>query len=108
MKIIDIVGDNYCGSFTRIHKGCRAVIIKDGKMLLSYETVNDQWMLPGGTLEENETEEECVIRELCEETGYIIKPTGCALEIDEYYEDCKWVNLYFTGEITGTTERRLT
>ena len=108
MKTIDIIGDNYFGSWTKTRAGCRAVIIKDGRILLSYETVTDQWMLPGGGLEENETEEQCVIRELSEETGYIIKPSQCVLEIDEYYEDCKWVNRYFSGEITGSTERRLT
>ena len=51
---------------------------------------------------------DCVIRETTEETGYVIKPSECLLEIDEYYEDWKWVNRYFFGEITGETERNLT
>ena len=30
------------------------------------------------------------------------------LEIDEYYEDWKWVNRYFLGEVVGDTEVQLT
>ena len=32
----------------------------------------------------------------------------CILEIDEYYEDWKWINRYFTGKVIGTTEIKLT
>jgi len=108
MKTLEIIGDNYFGNWTSTRTGCRAVIIKDEKILLSYETKTGQWMLPGGGLEENETEEECVIREVSEECGVVIKSSTCQLEIDEYYEDCKWLNLYFFGEVTGNTEIKLT
>ena len=108
MKTINIVGDNYFGKWNKTSAACRSVVIKDGKMLLSYETKTDQWMLPGGGLEADEDEKDCVIRETTEETGYVIKPSECLLEIDEYYEDWKWVNRYFFGEITGETERNLT
>lgn len=108
MKILDIIGDNYFGKWTSTRTGCRAVIIKDGKILMSYETKNDQWMLPGGGLEENETDEECVIREVAEECGAVIQPSPCVLQIDEYYEDCKWLNKYFLAEVTGETDRHLT
>lgn len=108
MKILDIIGDNYFGNWTKSRTGCRAVIIKDGQILMSYETKNDQWMIPGGGLEENETDEECVIREVAEECGIVIRSSPCVLEIDEYYEDCKWLNKYFLAEVTGKTERHLT
>ena len=108
MKILDIIGDNYFGKWTSTRTGCRAVIIRDGKILMSYETKNDQWMLPGGGLEENETDEECVIREVAEECGAVIQPSPCVLQIDEYYEDCKWLNKYFLAEVTGETDRHLT
>ena len=32
MKILEIVGDNYFGNWTKSRTGCRAVIIKDGKI----------------------------------------------------------------------------
>ncbi|HAU50160.1 MAG TPA: hypothetical protein DCW43_00105 [Clostridiales bacterium] len=108
MKILDIIGDNYFGNWTKCRTGCRAVIIRDGKILMSYETKNDQWMLPGGGLEENETDEECVIREVAEECGVVIRSSPCVLQIDEYYEDCKWLNKYFLAEDVGETARHLT
>ncbi|HMS23575.1 MAG TPA: NUDIX hydrolase [Candidatus Saccharibacteria bacterium] len=51
-----------------------AVIIEDGKILLLDQNVNKHrsWSLPGGKLEENETIEEGLVRELLEETGLII------------------------------------
>ena len=108
MKTINIVGDNYFGKWNKTRTACRSVVIKDWKMLLSYETGTDQWMLPGGGLEADEDGKECVIRETAEETGFVIKPSECLLEIDEYYEDWKWVNRYFFGDITGETEQNLT
>ena len=108
MKILEITGDNYFGNWTKSRTGCRAVIIKDDQILMSYETKNDQWMIPGGGLEENETDEECVIREVAEECGAVIRSSPCVLEIDEYYEDCKWLNKYFLAEVSGETERHLT
>ena len=108
MQKLDIIGENYFGNWTSTRTGCRAVIIKDEKILMSYESKTGQWMLPGGGLEENESDEECVIREVSEECGVLIRPSSCVLQIDEYYEDCKWLNLYFFGEVTGETERALT
>ncbi len=106
--IIDIVGANYDGHWDHTRTACRAVILQDGKLLLSYETKTDQWMLPGGGLEDGESEEACCAREVAEETGYVIRPSACALEIDEYYQDWKWVNRYFFGTVTGRCETRLT
>ena len=108
MKKLDIIGENYFGNWTSTRAGCRAVIIKDEKILMSYETKTGQWMLPGGGLEEYESDKECVIREVSEECGVLIRPSSCVLEIDEYYENFKWVNLYFFGEVTDETEMQLT
>ena len=107
-RIVEIVGDNYFGKWDKTRTACRGIIIRDNRLLLSYDTVTGQWMLPGGGLEAGEDERECCIREVAEETGFLINPTGCVLEIDEYYEDFKWVNRYFFGEITGETAVHLT
>ena len=107
-KIIEITGDNYSGQWTKTRTACRGIVIRDGKLLLSYETATGQWMLPGGGLEAGEDERECCIRETAEETGYRIRVSGCVLEIDEYYEDFRWVNRYFFGEATGQVPPRLT
>lgn len=105
---IGIVGDNYFGRWDKTRTACRGIVIRDGKLLMSYETVTGQWMLPGGGLEASEDEQDCCIREVAEETGYQIRVSDCVLEIDEYYEDFKWVNRYFFGEVTGRTAVSLT
>ncbi len=65
-------------------------------------------MLPGGGLEQGESEQDCCTREVAEETGILIRPSECMLEIDEYYEDWKYISLYFTGEVIGSSEKHLT
>ncbi len=107
-KVLEIVGDNYFGKWDKVRTACRAIIAKEGRVLLSYETLTDQWMLPGGGLENGESEEECCVREVGEETGLLIRPSACLFRFNEYYEDCRYVSSYFTGEIVGSTERRLT
>ena len=108
MKTLEIVGANYFGKWTEQRTACRAIVIRDGRILLSYETVTDQWMIPGGGLEPGEEEAACCVREVAEETGYIVEPSPCALELDEYYEDCRYVDRYFFGTVTGRCERQLT
>lgn len=108
MKKIDIFGENYSGKYDKIRVACRGIIIKGCEILLSYETVTDQWMLPGGGVEENESLTECCVREIEEETGFLVQPSECALEIDEYYENVRFISYYFFCTITGTTERKLT
>ena len=50
---------------------CRvaAFIIKDNKLLFAKNTNSPYYYLAGGGIEENETSEEAVIREIFEETG---------------------------------------
>ena len=109
MKTIDIVGKNYFGHWKKERTACRAIISRDGKILVTYETKNDgQYMIPGGGLEEGETTDECVVREIIEETGYVIKPSSCLLQINEFYEDWKFISLFFLGEVVGEAEVHLT
>lgn len=108
MKIIEIIGENYFGHYDRIRAGCRGIVIKDGKILLSYETKKDTWMIPGGGSEDGEDDRACCIREISEETGSVVDLSPCVLEIDEYYEDVKYISRYFFGVIVGETERKLT
>lgn len=108
MKKIEIVGDNYFGEWDKTRTACRGIIIKNDRILMSYETLTEQWMLPGGGLESGEDERACCAREVAEETGTLVQPSECVLEIDEYYENWKWVNRYFFCEITGKTDIHLT
>ena len=108
MKYFKIIGDNYCGQISGARVGCRAIVVENGKLLLSFETKTGQYMLPGGGLESGETEIACVKREIAEETGYIIKPDDCALVIDEFYGDKRFENRYFFGKIVGETTAKPT
>lgn len=50
MKIIDIVGDNYLGKWNKTRTACRGIVIENSEILLSYESVTGQWMIPGGRI----------------------------------------------------------
>ncbi len=108
MKPIEIKGNNYLGKFNKIRVACRAVIVKDDKILTSYASKKDIYMLPGGGLEEGESNIDCVTREVEEETGLIVKPTFLTLQIDEYYGDEKYISQYYLCDIIGQGERKLT
>jgi len=56
-----------------------AVLIENRKILLikrSKEPGKNLWAIPGGRIEESETAEECLVREMKEETGLDIEPTA--------------------------------
>lgn len=107
-KKIEIFGKNYSGHWDRERIACRGVVIQDDRILLSYETKTDTWMLPGGGLEDGEDEKSCCCREVSEETGIIVEPLSCVLEIDEYYENCRYETKYYTASVKGRCETRLT
>ena len=108
MKAIEIFGENYSGEVRKTRVACRGIILDGNDILLSYETLTGCWMIPGGAVEGVESDAECCIREIAEETGVAVEVSDCVLEIDEYYEDCKWVNRYFYGKAVGRTEMCLT
>ena len=108
MKTLEILGANRFETFTKTRAGSRAVVVRDGMILLSHETVSGWWLVPGGGLEEGETPEICCIREVEEETGFIVKPLRQFLTLNEYYEEYRYVSYYFICEVTGTGEMRLT
>ena len=108
MKTVEILGANRFETFTKTRAGSRAVIIQDGKILLSHETKSGWWLVPGGGMEEGETPEDCCIRETEEETGFIVKPLRQFLTLKEYYEEYLYVSHYFICEIAGTGRMRLT
>ncbi|ATY16976.1 NUDIX hydrolase (plasmid) [Amycolatopsis sp. AA4] len=46
----------------------KGVLVRDGRVLL-VRNERDEWELPGGRIEPEETPEQCVAREIAEETG---------------------------------------
>ncbi|MBQ2085364.1 MAG: GNAT family N-acetyltransferase [Oscillospiraceae bacterium] len=108
MRYISIKGKNYSGSYDSTRTACRAVVLRGGKLLMSYDARDDIWMLPGGGIEEDEELSQCCLRETAEETGTVLSNCECAFELDEYYEDCRYISYYFTADVTGITARKLT
>lgn len=108
MKVIDIYGENHFEEHTKFREACRGIVISNDKILLTYEVNTDQWFIPGGGVEPNETLDECCIRELAEETGSLIKVNKKYLTINEYYDEWLFVSHYFICEHIGETERKLT
>ena len=66
------------------HFTASAIIIKEGKVLLVYHKKLNVWLYPGGHVEENETPDETVVREVMEETGLSVEIIG---EKDENLAD---------------------
>lgn len=108
METINIYGANRFADFTKVRDACRGIVIRDGMILLTYEVNTDQWFIPGGGLEGEETIQQCCIRELAEETGFVVNPLYHFATINEFYEEWKYISNYFICEITGETDRVLT
>lgn len=108
MKKVELFGENYSGKWVRSRTACRGIVLREGKLLLSHETGSGLWMIPGGGLEPGEDETACCVREVAEETGFLIRPSGCVLVIEEYVYDLKHVNCYYFGTVAGQCERHLT
>lgn len=54
----------------------RAVVVRDGKVLLIYSPKYQYYKFPGGGIEAGESNEEALIREVQEETGFIVIPAS--------------------------------
>ena len=65
-----------------------AIIKQDNKILATkrgYGEFINMWEFPGGKIEENETKEEALIREIKEELDCVIEPTKFALDLEYQY-----------------------
>ena len=82
-----------------------ALIMKDGKILIAKRSTGNKdvigkWEFPGGKVEENETEEQAIEREIKEEFDIVIKAKNfvsnvksneCDKHIDLRLYSCKYV-----------------
>ena len=107
MEIIQIYGENYIEQYAKIREACRGIVVRNGKILLTYEVNTNQWFIPGGGLESNESLSQCCIRELAEETGCVVEVGEQYLTIKEHYDDWLWVSHYYICNNIGKTERIL-
>ena len=89
------------------------IVIKDGKALLMHRINNGEeyYVFPGGGVEEGETPEQTVVREIDEETSVTVIPKKLAYHIrwDSGEEDFYYLCEYVSGEPKlreGTNEYR--
>lgn len=106
--IIEQISKTYTAPYKEARTSCRALIVSDGKILLSHESETGFYMSPGGSLEDGETSEECVVREVMEETGFQVKVVQPFVTVNEYCYDILYISRYFICEITGKGEQSLT
>lgn len=78
----------------------RAIIFHEGKIGLMYREKQDRiyYTFPGGGIEGNESEEECVKREIFEEFGIIVEPIK---KIYTYENKCRVEHFYIAEWISG-------
>jgi ADP-ribose pyrophosphatase YjhB (NUDIX family) len=77
-----------------------AVVLRNDNILLVEQNVDNGrgWSLPGGGLDEGETLEEGIIRELIEETGVTVKLKELLYVCDYIREDRHVVHITFLAE----------
>jgi 8-oxo-dGTP pyrophosphatase MutT (NUDIX family) len=108
MKTIEIFGEDRYPKHTKMREGCRGILIRDEKILLSYEKNEDQYLIPGGGIEPGESLADCCIRELREETGVIVNPQTHYLTLEEYYHEYYFKSHYFICDYLADGEQKLT
>ena len=80
-------------------KRARAIVVNEDKLVCMYREFDDRvfYVFPGGGMEGNESEEECVIREVYEEFGITVKPIKKVYVYEteksiEYFYLCDWIS----------------
>jgi len=79
------------------------ILIEENKVLLVKQDVteNRSWALPGGRLELGETLEQCLVREMKEETGLDVLVKELLYVCDRIREDSHVVHMTFLVEKIG-------
>ena len=87
---------------TRI--ACRGLVEHNGQILTVYEEKWDITTLPGGGLEPAESLEECVIREIKEETGVVARNPEEMVRVVEHFATESFISVYFKCEFVEETD----
>ena len=67
----------------RPYVGIGGIIVHEGRVVLvkrRFEPLAGQWSIPGGAVEVGETLEACLVREMSEETGFVVE-VGPVVEV---------------------------
>ena len=96
MTKVEIRGANRFETYTKTRAASRAVIVRNGMILLIHEAGLDLWIVPGGGIEAEE------------ETGNLVLPLQEFTTLFEYYEEYCYITHYFVCEVTGRGRMHLT
>jgi 8-oxo-dGTP pyrophosphatase MutT (NUDIX family) len=74
-NIFELAENMAAPDFNRLRRtsACAVTLDTDGRVLLHRRTDNGRWALPGGVIEIGETAAQAVVREVGEETGYVVE-----------------------------------
>jgi 8-oxo-dGTP diphosphatase len=88
----------------------KALVVNNNKILILRRSSSDvrrplQWDIPGGAIEEGEDIKQACVREIAEESGIVLKATGCktiyaATELVENEASATWIYLRITSRST--------
>ncbi len=104
IKFINLINPDYLGYTNIVRHAARGIIIKDNKILLSYEEKNNQYLIPGGGVEKDESLVECCEREVLEETGICCLPIVNYLDINELFLNMNHINHYFVCKVINENQ----
>lgn len=91
----------------KIRYASRGIVIKDNKIAILNKTNKNEFKLPGGGIEENETPEDAFKREVLEETGCEIEIIKCLGIIEEHktLANFKQISYVFVANVTNDTNQ---
>lgn len=81
-----------------IRRASRGIWLHDGKIMILYMRNLDVFMFPGGGVNPEESLEDCLKREIKEETGYCVISASKRATITEYFPEAVFQNTYFWME----------
>jgi 8-oxo-dGTP diphosphatase len=96
-------------SFMKTIHVTAAVIIENNRILCvqrnenKFDYISKKWEFPGGKVEENETPEETIVREIKEELNLHIKVRDFLIQVDHKYPDFHLIMDTFLCEIIDGT-----
>lgn len=103
VKRMRLIADDGNGSYKKRRLGSRAILFKDGKILLAHEHATGYYCLPGGGHEEGELLSETCIRELSEEVGILVDVHEEVAVVESCWKENVFENHFFSCSFVGET-----
>ena len=86
---------------------CGMIYDRDGLLMIVKPTYRDDWLLPGGTIEVNESPSQACAREIREELGVAMEPIALlCIEYQSQHDD-KSESIQYTFDCGTMTEEKL-